>query len=537
MTVPTMAERTNARRLIDGSNISREDTLRIDMRFHDPGYTPAFRDVGSLLELIETTDDEDEAKLAERAVLRLDPRHVERAAERAVARVRAAGRPGRGRLTRLIGRMESPVAWAWLIEALADADPKTRRTAARAVAKLPRSPEIERAVLAAWDAGGDDDRRALADALGRIGGEEAKKRLSGATEPKAVRASLILERNAARETPGAIAIDAALDEPTRVRFHSRPGLERIVTLELGGGGGEWAAKVVGSGVVEAQLRGPLARALAVRTATHVSFPIERKGSIVDSILAPGSLEILRTFTHGRPIRFRLAWARGGHRRAIAWKVAELVRSATTELVNDPTKSTWEVVVGDGDAIELVPRGFDDGRFAYRGALVAASSHPTIAAAIALVAPRSAHDVVWDPFVGAGAELVERAYLGPYARLIGTDIDPKAVAAARANLESAGVSNATVTASDALAMREPVTSIVTNPPMGRRVQRGKHRDVLEAFVDHAAAVLAPGGSLVWTVPDPKPILARARRAGLVLERSWSIDMGGFPADLAVYRKRV
>ena len=36
----------------------------------------------------------------------------------------------------------------------------------------------------------------------------------------------------------------------------------------------------------------------------------------------------------------------------------------------------------------------------------------------------ADDVVWDPFVGSGTELVERALAGPYARLLGSDTDPR-----------------------------------------------------------------------------------------------------------------
>jgi hypothetical protein len=71
-------------------------------------------------------------------------------------------------------------------------------------------------------------------------------------------------------------------------------------------------------------------------------------------------------------------------------------------------------------------------------------------------------------------------------------------------------------------------------MGRRIQRGTHADLLERFVERAAAVLEPGGHLVWTVPEAKKIEAKARRVGLSLQRSWTIDMGGFQADLAVYK---
>jgi tRNA G10 N-methylase Trm11 len=240
---------------------------------------------------------------------------------------------------------------------------------------------------------------------------------------------------------------------------------------------------------------------------------------------------MRALTKGRPIRFRVA----GLTRAQAWKIAERTRAVASDVVNDPRASTWEVFLEDG-VVELVPRGYEDKRFAYRTETVAASSHPTIAAAIALVSPRRADDIVWDPFAGAGAELVERARLGPYARLVGTDLDPKAVGSAKTNLANAGIEDAMVEEADALDFEIRPSVILTNPPMGRRVQRGTHKDVLERFVDRAAELLVHGGHLVWTVPEPRKIEARARRAGLSLERCWSIDMGGFEADLAVYRKR-
>jgi tRNA G10 N-methylase Trm11 len=219
----------------------------------------------------------------------------------------------------------------------------------------------------------------------------------------------------------------------------------------------------------------------------------------------------------------------------------MVHELAPDLVNDPRESTWDVVVDDAGPVvklELVPRGYDDERFAWRKELVSASSHPVIAAALARVAPRRDDDVVWDPFVGAGAELVERARLGPYARLIGTDIDARAVAAARSNIARAGVERATIERADACEQApEGVTLVLTNPPMGRRVERGRHADLLERFVAHAARVLVPGGALVWLVPEPGRVRTRAATEGLDLRRAFTVDMGGFPAELSIFVKRV
>lgn len=523
------------------------------LRMRDRGVTPGLKDVPLLLDVLEAPSDED-AEVAEKALLRLEKGNVPKAVTRIVARARAAARPGRGRLTRLLGRFAggSDEARTFLLDVVRDEDPKTRRAAARALGKLPKADDIARALLAAWDAAvSEDDRRALAEPLGKVGSPEARARLAllqegAATEEtarKAGRAVVMLDRELARAAPTAIDPTKALDAPVVVRFHTRAGLEAILEDELGAA---WRPRIAGPGVVEARLEGPLAGALAIRTALDVGFPLEPArgedvaATIVGSLRTERAKRVFRTYQPDGPARFRLDFAgRGkGERRALAWRVAELVREKG-DLVNDPHGATWEVIVEESDggvALEIVPRGYEDTRFAYRKRQVPASSSPVLAAALARVAPRRDDDVVWDPFVGAGSELVERARLGPYAKLIGTDLEPKAIDAAKANLAAAGI-DATLVLADATQFTPDVapTLVLTNPPMGRRVQRGAHVDVLGRFVEHAAGLLRPGGALVLPVPEPGRFHDRAARAGLVLDRTWTIDMGGFPAALSVFRK--
>ena len=190
-----------------------------------------------------------------------------------------------------------------------------------------------------------------------------------------------------------------------------------------------------------------------------------------------------------------------------------------------------VIDTERGSLELCPRRFGDPRFAYRADDVRAASHPTLAAALARVAEVREGDVVWDPFVGSGMELIERGLLGPYRELHGTDLESAALSAARANAERAKLT-LTLTQADARSHRlRNATLIITNPPMGRRVARdGTLATLLDAFLEHAKGVLAPSGRLVWLSPVPDRSAATARRLGLKVTRHELVDLGGFQAEL-------
>jgi tRNA G10 N-methylase Trm11 len=170
--------------------------------------------------------------------------------------------------------------------------------------------------------------------------------------------------------------------------------------------------------------------------------------------------------------------------------------------------------------------------------VAASSHPTLAAALARLGGVRADDVVWDPFVGAGTELIERALLGPYARLLGSDSDARALARAEENLRSAAVARWELFAADARygQPEERPTLVLTNPPMGRRVLSGAQLSGLYGdFLARAAQILAPGGRLVWISARGGETAACALRLGLTVGLRRRVDMGGFWGELQVLEK--
>ena len=531
---------------IDGVSVHSPARPELAAAIADPGFTPGRADLPAVIDLLGEAD-EDAAELAERALLRAGT-----AASPALqGRLAAAVAPLRARIVRVLGRLAVVDAGlrSVLLGCLADADPRARRNAIVALGKL-ADPAVAAALVAhARVETSTPHLRSLVEALGKCGDEQALAWLDGLDDPDPElqrlrgRARIMLGRSLGRETSDAAIDDDAVANAPRVMIATcRPGLEDILVSSLDAA---VAAAVAGPGKVALKSAGPLRTLGRARTLMTLGFPLARTrlaagpDALVEALTAaltgPEAREIFSTWSKGQ-VRYRLAWARGGHRRAVVWKVAAAVGRVRPDLINDPTASPWEVVVDDGRGelqVELRPR-WTDTRFAYRVGDVPAASHPTIAAALAMLGGVRPDDVVWDPFTGSGLELVERGLLGPYARLVGTDLDKKALVTATANLAAAGLERYELHEADATTyVPADVSLIITNPPMGRRVQRGDVAPLLTDFLRHAASVLRPGGRLVWISPLPRVTQAAARSAGLVCRRAQPLDMGGFMAQLEVW----
>ncbi|HEX4456950.1 MAG TPA: methyltransferase, partial [Polyangia bacterium] len=431
--------------------------------------------------------------------------------------------------------------------------------AAEAVANSPApfATRAEAVLLARWPSAPPSLRRALAEALGKVGSAAALTVLDGAvdatTEPELKRvvdeARLKLRRTRERQSPGTILSDRAPSTPTRVLVHCRHGLARMCAEELAGLG----ARVADDSTVTLTLEAKLTALWTARTMLRFGFPLPTpplaKGkqlddetlgnAVVSALTSPEAQAIFARFTDG-PVRYRVEWADAGHRRALTFRVAAAVAAKRPQLVNDPTASLWEAVVVEKPrvAVEIWPRGLADPRFAYRRAYVPASSHPTLAAALARVGGARADDVVWDPFVGAATELVERSLLGPSRALYGTDADNPALGRARENLAAAGVT-AELTLADARSFVPPLppTLIITNPPLGRRVlDRHTTGALYREFLTHAVTVLAPRGRIVWISPRGDETVAYAADLGLRPTLRQRVDMGGFWAEIQSFTRR-
>jgi predicted RNA methylase len=519
----------------------------------DSGHNPPVRALPGLIRaLIECA--EDDVKPLERAIARAGRAAVPGALS-ALQQGTPAERPRvLSLLVRLLGVSEvaaDPSLFPVLLAALDEPLPQSRKLAARALGKL-ADPRAEPALLSALGHVSTVEQKSLVDALAVLGGPGSLSALTelrtsdADLERRRQRAALLIERRLTRTQASRLVLDRPLARPCRVALTCRAGLAEVLQSELAE---RWSARVVDPGRVELEYQGSLAELLVARTALDVGLvvpltagaagastdPIER---IADALSQPSTLALFASWTAGTP-RFRVEWAGGGHRRAQTWALARALRERTAALTNESHQALWTVHAppdGRGE-LRIVPRLEPDPRFSYRVAAVPAASHPSIAAALARIAGVAPDEVVWDPFVGSGLELVERARLGAARELWGNDTDPRALAAARANLAAAGFAFAKVVLGSALTFApRDVSLIISNPPMGRRVARdGSLALLLESFVRHAASVLRPGGRLVWLSPLERRTERVAHELGLHVSTGPNVDLGGFSARVQIIRR--
>jgi hypothetical protein len=586
------------------------DQVELAGKLASPAYTPGRRDLDALLDGVLA------GALPVGEAIRALLRARGPARERVLVRLPQTHGPARAELVRLLARLsdgDDAEQRAVLLRLVEDADPRAARQAVQAVGKLSaHAAEVGARLRALWPSRpGSADRRALAEALGKLGDAAARPLLDEALarlgppggSPDAPgdvlraaleRARLMLTRSGppAPDGPQAAGIDlmVPLPEGTVVSLRCRAGLGELLRDELQARGLVPAGAVprviepggpeapelqkVPSGRparVELVWSGPLLPLLGSRLFSELALPLvpARRGAgppspsinkssvnAPDEALIAQAVAILGTPRSrallaalgarvDEPLRFRIELCDSGPRRALIWRLAQALARECPTLCNDPKGSPWELGLraarGAPLSLELLARKLVDPRFSYRVASVPASSQPTLAAALARLVDAGPADTVWDPFVGAGAELIEVALLGRCRRLHGTDLSDEALAAAAQNVEAArasglGPCDISLRHGDALTARPAgVTCIVTNPPMGRRVRRGDVTELLGRFVRHAAAVLPPGGRLAWLDPQPQRHAEVLRGLGLRPLVLRAVDMHGFYAQLELWQK--
>ena len=446
----------------------------------------------------------------------------------------------------------------WLITLLADPQEKIRRYAANALPKIGAGEQGESRILDVLHTAGEREQRHLGRALEKVGGAATLALAGQGTLPKLteqkVRAGV-----ARREQPASINLQARLPMKgvLKIRLRCRRGLEKLVYDEasekLRAHDGFRVGTVrPGCVTVETSQEFSLGDLYRLRCFATVGLDL---GTIRDTsddwaeelaacIASPTNRALMTTATSGVP-RYRLDFPERGHQRGAIRRVVDRVFERAPEILNDSREAPWSIDViptGEGrkeSFVELRPRLYPDPRLSYRQDDIPAASHPPLAACMARLAgmagPHS-REVVWDPFCGSGLELVERALLGGVSSLHGTDLDPKAIAVARANISAAEISDIKSSFS-ACDFRDDeirpgsVTLMITNPPLGRRVRVKDLQGLMADLFRVAARALAPGGRLVFA----NPLRLRPEDPSLKLEYRQAIDMGGFECRLEMYRK--
>jgi len=514
------------------------------MRLDDPGYTPARKDIAPLLERLAVCSDDDVGRI-ERLVLA----HPDEAFARAAALLPEARAPWRGRLADVLARVASvapsEARWRHMVNLLDDADLKVRRNAVIALGKATSlRDEAEAAVLAYWAREPRvDHRRSVAATLGRIGGDAARALLVTVQTDDTLlrrevdRALLRL----ARAVPSDDRLDPTATPTTALalRYNCRAGLEEVLRDELPAA---WSPRLGPPGVVLARAEASLEALWAPRCFTGLAFELRPRrrqpgddlaAHVVAMMTSPEATSLFETFTRGA-LRWRVTWARGGHRRAQVEAVERAVGPRLPGSVNDPQRALWTLEIDDdprGVRAVLIP-WWDDTRFAYRVADMPAASHPTVAAALVRVAEARADDIVYDPFCGTALELIERARLGPYRAIHGRDHAQDAIDKARLNLAAAGLPTSMVGVAEASGpMPTGVSLVLTNPPLGYRVGFGAPTDrLLVKLVTHAARSLVSGGRLVWLSSAADATAEAGRKAGLRVSLRRRIDLAGMAVEL-------
>lgn len=357
------------------------------------------------------------------------------------------------------------------------------------------------------------------------------------------KALVIARREAAPKIQRSGANEVALVRAVDVALFCRAGLEELILEPLRKM--RLNARQAGKGLVLVHFgddagssgKSPFASLQSIRFWHDAGFvfPFPPSSSLDDlaALIARRLAPLLAPF--GARVRFD--WQAS---RSVNWDMAGKLEKLGSRLVNAPREADWDLMI-DTTAGRIVarPKSWFDQRFAWRVGNVPASSHAPLAAALARIASPMAGEVVWDPFCGAGTELIEAALLQPAARLLGSDLDPAAVEVAKANAGRALAPDVAMRidwrAGDFRNVLAPETVdvILTNPPLGRRVAAGEALALADELIYISAKRLRPGtGRLVWVAPDAGHVAVTARQAGLKVARTMRVDLGGFDGEVQV-----
>ncbi|HEY6418679.1 MAG TPA: methyltransferase domain-containing protein [Candidatus Binataceae bacterium] len=399
--------------------------------------------------------------------------------------------------------------------------------------------------------------------------------------PRAPRPKRPFARNVDRISAHVAARDAgagaprAIHAPRTLRLspdiyiaQTQPGFEAIAWSEIAArvpGARELARRVVHDRAGMMIFRAPRPQALAsLRTAEDLfalagyRAGLDRGSTTLDRIRAAAReapfvaaaiaarVSAMPGARAGRRLRYRVVarfqgeheFRRSDFQHAVERGIAER-DDHTWRLDHENADVEWWATMLGGEVILAVRLSDETMRHReYKAAHRPASLRPSVAAALAWLSEPRAGDVVLDPFCGAGTILIERAHLGRYAMLIGSDRDAGALAAARINI---GPRYQPIRIENWDATRLPlaessVDKIVTNLPWGMRYgSHGENRRLYPRWLAEFARVLKPGGLAVILTAEWRLMRELETRGALKVSKVIRVSVLGAPAAIYVCRK--
>ncbi|NDC39818.1 MAG: methyltransferase domain-containing protein [Proteobacteria bacterium] len=164
-----------------------------------------------------------------------------------------------------------------------------------------------------------------------------------------------------------------------------------------------------------------------------------------------------------------------------------------------------------------------------------SLRPTIAGALVALSDPTPGEIVLDPMCGAGTILLERGAWGDGARLIGCDIDSKAIDVARASAEKARLE---VEFLDQDSTEEgvyeeltgQVSRIITNLPFGKQFTSENLQSLYTEALRAWKPLLKPGGKMVLLTSEEKVLRAAGKGEGLFVKPIEKVRIKGLEAGV-------
>jgi predicted RNA methylase len=515
----------------------------LQIKIAHPGWTPGKRDIAAVLALWRSINDDERSSL-EKRLSKVDPPCAKRASQI------FAGLDDNSR-----GELCRPLLKAFLsgfdvvsdpevfpLDCLRDDSARVRKAAAQAIgaswgaiAPKFRSVFVDAMVANLRGATDKSESKALTDALGKSGRPEALSALEAfaadRVSPSLSTALLKARRDVTRSESLNDFCRPEKLPGTGILLYLTPGMEQIARMrppllkaEVLDQGLLYAADVVWEQIAEHWLWREAGVVLG-------EWDQESAESLA-AMLYRHRLQISAATELGQgPVRVRLG-RNDGRGRGFVWDFAAALERLGPDIMNDGRGAHWELRTL-GAMVVLVPLKYEDNRYHWRDVSVDGASDPTIAAALVQLAYLQPGESVYDPFCGAGTELILVAKAEPSAAVCGSEINADVAAFARDAADRAQVKVA-IHVADALKFDGgPFDVILTNPPFGMRTVRGGARELLADFFLAARRQLSKQGRIVLLSHAPRSTREWAETGKLRMTRSFPLRLGGMGCEIQVF----